>query len=227
LKAHISGEHAARTLTGFRQGGSFRTAAGRAELTGDIATANFRGTHQQVAAGKLHANMTRTEDHRVWIGLGSNLGDSRAILTAAAEQIATWSTQPLVRSSLWRSTPVGCPPGSPDFLNAVVGLAPVADETPESLLTKLLQLERAFGRQPKQQPNEDRPLDLDLLAFGHLTRATAQLTLPHPRAQLRRFVLMPWNEVAPDLILPGQHETVGGLLTGLQTGERLSRLGSW
>ena len=171
--------------------------------------------------------MTRTGEHRVWIGLGSNLGDSRAILMAAAERIASWSTQPLVRSSLWRSTPVGCPPGSPDFLNAVVGLAPVADETPESLLTKLLQLERAFGRQPKQQPNESRPLDLDLLAFGNLTRATAQLTLPHPRARLRRFVLTPWNEVAPDLILPGHHETVGGLLTGLRTGERLSRLGSW
>ena len=162
-----------------------------------------------------------------WVGLGSNLGDSRRILGEAATRIAGWSKSPLVRSSLWRSTPVDCPPGSPDFLNAVAGLAPVTDETPESLLAKLLELEQALGRRPKQLPNEPRPLDLDLLAFGHLTRATAPLTLPHPRAHLRRFVLAPWNEVAPELVLPGQVETVAGLLAGLCSGERLTRLGPW
>ena len=108
-----------------------------------------------------------------------------------------------------------CPPGSPDFLNAVVALTPRKDETPESLLTKLEQLERDFGRRPKEVLNEPRPLDLDLIAFGQERRVTEQLSLPHPRAHLRRFVLQPLSEIAPDFILPGQTETVGELLAHL------------
>lgn len=171
--------------------------------------------------------MRPTADNLAWVGLGSNLGESRRILTDAAAELESWSRLPLTRSSLWRSSPVDCPPGSPDFLNAVVGITPAPDQTPERLLSKLLTLERAWGRRPKQTPNEPRPLDLDLLTFARLTRATAQLTLPHPRAHLRRFVLAPWNEVAPDLILPGNTATIAGLLARLRTDERLVCLGPW
>ena len=115
-------------------------------------------------------------------------------------------------SSLWETTPVDCPPGSPVFVNAVVGLIPRAGETPESLLAKLQGLEQEFGRRPKQVLNEPRPLDLDLIAFGSETRAGKELTLPHPRAHQRRFVLQPLSEIAPDLILPGQKKTVLQLL---------------
>jgi 2-amino-4-hydroxy-6-hydroxymethyldihydropteridine diphosphokinase len=125
------------------------------------------------------------------------------------------SDVPLLKSSLWQTAPVDCPPGSAAFVNAVVGLVPRQTESPESLLAKLQALEREFGRQPKKVLNEPRPLDLDLIAYGGLTRASRELSLPHPRAHQRRFVLQPLAEIAPDLILPGQSKTVAQLLEQL------------
>lgn len=134
------------------------------------------------------------------------------------------SHAPIHRSSLWQSTPVDCPPGSPQFINAAVAFEPVADETPESLLGKLQALEKEFGRRPKQALNEPRPLDLDLIAFGSEVRSTPKLTLPHPRAHLRRFVLEPLNEIAPDLVLPGQIKPIRELLAELSTDEVMRRI---
>jgi 2-amino-4-hydroxy-6-hydroxymethyldihydropteridine diphosphokinase len=67
-------------------------------------------------------------------------------------------------------------------------------------------------------------LDLDLIAFGAEVRSTPQLTLPHPRAHLRRFVLEPLNELAPDLVLPGQSKPIRQLLAALRTDEVLRRV---
>src|SRR5688572_16615348 len=122
-------------------------------------------------------------------------------------------------SSLWESSPVDCPPGSPMFVNAAVMIEPTSDETPESLLTKLQAIEREFGRLPKAVLNEPRPLDLDLIAFGFEVRSSPQLTLPHPRAHRRRFVLEPLNEIAPDLLLPGQIKPIRQLLAELVNDE--------
>ena len=149
------------------------------------------------------------------VALGSNLGDARRNVLRAMERLQELSEHPLLKSSLWQTAPVDCPPGSPVFVNAVVGLIPRTDETPESLLAKLQRLEQEFGRRPKQVLNEPRPLDLDLIAFGSETRAGEDLTLPHPRAHQRRFVLQPLSEIAPDLILPGQKQTVSQLLREL------------
>jgi 2-amino-4-hydroxy-6-hydroxymethyldihydropteridine diphosphokinase len=160
-----------------------------------------------------------------FIALGSNLGDSIANVYAAMDALQELSAAPLLRSSLWRSTPVECPPGSPLFINAVVALTLLPGETPESLLGKLQSLERASGRQPKTVLNEARPLDLDLIAWGDETRATPALTLPHPRAHLRRFVLAPLAEIAPALVLPGQRKPVAALLAELISDEQLTRLG--
>ena len=110
------------------------------------------------------------------------------------------------------------------FLNAVVGLLPRPDETPESLLPKLQKLEKEFGRRPKMVLNEARPLDLDLIAFAGQTRNTPQLVLPHPRAHQRRFVLQPLSEIAPDLVLPGQTRTVAELLRELPPDEAMKKI---
>ncbi len=151
-----------------------------------------------------------------FVALGSNLGNSREILTRAMARLQEFSDVCLLKSLLIETTPVDCPPGSPMFLNAVVGLKPYVGETPESLLFKLQALEKECGRQPKKVLNEARPLDLDLIVFGEETRATPAFTLPHPRAHLRRFVLQPLAEIAPGLILPGQAETVAQLLAALR-----------
>jgi len=131
------------------------------------------------------------------------------------ERLQSLSDEPVLKSSLVLTVPEDCPPGSPQFINAVVGLIPKAGETPESLLAKLQEIEREFGRQPKKVLNEPRELDLDLIAFGNERRATRELTLPHGRAHLRRFVLQPLAEIAPNLVLPGQQKTVAQLLCEL------------
>jgi 2-amino-4-hydroxy-6-hydroxymethyldihydropteridine diphosphokinase len=157
------------------------------------------------------------------VALGSNLGDCPQNILRGMERLQALSERPLLRSSLWRTAPVDCPPGSPPFVNAVVGLVPRGGETPESLLRKLQGLERAFGRQAKKVMNEPRPLDADLIAFGGETRSGKELTLPHPRAHQRRFVLEPLNEIAPDLVLPRQAKSVGQLLARLPPDDTMRR----
>ena len=156
--------------------------------------------------------MSDSTNNLALIALGSNLGDSVALLHEAFARLEKLSAAPLHKSSLWQTTPVDCPPGSPPFVNAAVALTPLPGETPESLLVKLQALEKEFGRQPKVVMNEPRPLDLDLIAFGGEVRSGPELILPHPRAHLRRFVLQPLSEIAPEFVLPGQTMTVRKLL---------------
>jgi len=159
-----------------------------------------------------------------FIALGSNLGDPKQNVLRAMDCLEELSDSALTRSSLWQSTPVDCPPGSPLFINAAVGLLPSAAETAESLLDQLQSLEQEFGRRPKAVLNEPRPLDLDLIAFRQERRASERLTLPHPRTHLRRFVLQPLSEIAADLVLPGQALNVRQLLGTLDSSEILLRL---
>jgi 2-amino-4-hydroxy-6-hydroxymethyldihydropteridine diphosphokinase len=159
------------------------------------------------------------------VALGSNLGDSGQIILEAMARLQHFSDQPLLKSSLWQTTPVNCPTNSPLFVNATAGFTPQKNETPESLLRKLRAFEKEFGRPPKKVLNEPRSLDLDLIAFGAETRNSPELILPHPRAHLRRFVLQPLSEIAPDLILPGQAKTISQLLAGLPDEEMVTPLG--
>ena len=172
----------------------------------------------------MNSSKPTSDGVKAYIALGSNLGDSVQILTDAMKRLAELSDQPLLRSSLWATSPVDCPPGSPDFVNAVVGLVPLPGETPESLLGKLQAVEQEFGRLPKKVMNEARPLDLDIIAFGSEVRNANNLMLPHPRAHLRQFVLAPLAEIAPGLILPGQAKAVMELQRALVTSEEIRRL---
>ena len=159
------------------------------------------------------------EDHSrlAIIALGSNLGDSAALIEQAVEALEKFSDRPALRSSLWKSEPVDCPPGSPDFLNAVMAIRPCPTDTPENLLGKMQAIERRLGRGPKQTDNEPRPIDLDLIAFGNHRVANEYLTLPHPRAHLRRFVLGPLAEILPGFVAPGWDESASCLLAGQAT----------
>jgi 2-amino-4-hydroxy-6-hydroxymethyldihydropteridine diphosphokinase len=139
-------------------------------------------------------------------------------------RLQIFSDEPILKSSLWQTSPVNCPPDSPKFVNAVAGLLPREDETPKSLLKKLRKLEDEFGRKPKKILNEPRELDLDLIAFGNEVRNSPELILPHPRAHLRRFVLQPLSEIAPELIFPGQTKTISQLLAELPPREIVTRI---
>lgn len=152
----------------------------------------------------------------VFIGLGANLpsdeGDPRHTLQAALRALKPLSTVAVRCSSFWESDPVDCPPGSPRYVNAVCAISPRETESPESLLKYLQEVEAGFGRLRSGTVNESRVLDLDLLAWGERFINTPDLTLPHPRAHRRAFVLAPWAELAPDFRLPGIERQVADLL---------------
>jgi 2-amino-4-hydroxy-6-hydroxymethyldihydropteridine diphosphokinase len=88
----------------------------------------------------------------------------------------------------------------------------------------LQEIEAEFGPRPRKVPNEPRLLDLDLIAFGGRTARETELTLPHPRAHVRRFVLEPLAEIAPDFVLPGQPKSAALLLAELSSTETTTRL---
>ncbi|WP_459617107.1 2-amino-4-hydroxy-6-hydroxymethyldihydropteridine diphosphokinase [Bordetella sp. 2513F-2] len=135
---------------------------------------------------------------RAYVGLGSNLGDSRATLdTVLAELAAASGIRACRPSPYYRSAPVDA--GGPDYVNAVAEL----DTTlaPLELLDLLQALEQRHGRQ-RPYRNAPRTLDLDLLLHGDTAMDTPRLVLPHPRMHLRAFVLRPLHDLAPQLKLP-------------------------
>ena len=135
-----------------------------------------------------------------YVALGSNLGDPQQQVLAAMAALADLpGTRVLQRSALYRTPPWGVLQ-QPTFVNAVVELDTAL--SPQALLQGLLTIEQRAGR-VRTQRNGPRTLDLDLLHVVGAQMNQPQLTLPHPRMTERAFVLLPLNDVAPALCLPG------------------------
>ncbi|HEX5466955.1 MAG TPA: 2-amino-4-hydroxy-6-hydroxymethyldihydropteridine diphosphokinase [Candidatus Limnocylindrales bacterium] len=174
---------------------------------------------------------------RAYIGLGANLGDAPATLTAAVHALAALPGAGLRGvSSLYGSRPVGVL-DQPDFHNAVVALDVPRGPEPRTgalaLLTALKSLELAFGRQPRRRWGE-RELDLDLLVFGRrrivVEDGPLPLVVPHPRSAERLFVLAPLAELVPGLVPPGWTMTVGRAARQARTAEApdaVRRIAAW
>jgi len=160
----------------------------------------------------------------VLIGLGSNQGASVAIVLEAMGRLETFAAGPILRSCLWRTSPVDCPPDAGDFINAAVAFEARAGLSPEALLAGLKTLEREYGVRSASIRNAPRALDLDLLLFGDERRDSAEFTLPHPRAVNRRFVLAPAAEVLPDAVWPETGSSIRALLALLESDEQVVRL---
>jgi len=161
----------------------------------------------------------------VLIGLGSNRGDSSAIVREAMVRLGAFASGPVRCSGLWRTSPVDCPPGSGDFINAAAAFEPRPGISPEALLALLKGLEAEYGRPVNRVRNASRELDLDLLLFGDEVREEPDFVLPHPRAVNRRFVLAPAAEVLPEVAWPGTGLTIAMLLCRLQSDEVVERIG--
>ena len=150
------------------------------------------------------------------LGLGSNIGDRLEHLQAAVDLLA-----PLAVSPVYETAPVGGPEQGP-YLNAVV-LVPAID--PVKLLRQAHAVEAARERVRAERWGP-RTLDVDLLDVGGMVLDTPELTLPHPRAAYRTFVMAPWLDVAPEAVIP-RHGRIADLLqrVGLggvrRTGDRL------
>ena len=140
---------------------------------------------------------------RVFVGLGSNLGDRESTLRAAVGRLRAMRETEVRQVSTFRNTePVGFV-DQPRFLNGAVELETTLSA--RMLLGALLELERSFGRdRTTVRPQGPRTLDLDLLLYGDETISEQGLEVPHPRLHERTFVLEPLAELDPDLEVPGQ-----------------------
>ena len=136
-----------------------------------------------------------------YVGLGSNLREPASQIRAAFAALEELPhTKLVLRSALYGSKPMG-EVQQPDFCNAVAGLLtelPAAD-----LLAAMRGIEKRFGREPERIRWGPRVLDLDLLSYGEQRSADPALLLPHPGIAARAFVLHPWREIAPDVLVPG------------------------
>ena len=150
------------------------------------------------------------------IALGANQGDRAATLHAAARELAEADGVDLVAISSVHETvalrPGGLDPDAPAYLNAVALIRTTL--TPPALLELLHLIESDHGRVRAERWG-DRTLDLDIVDFAGMTLDRDGLTLPHPRAAERDFVLRPWLEVDPDAVLTG-HGRVADLLARLE-----------
>jgi 2-amino-4-hydroxy-6-hydroxymethyldihydropteridine diphosphokinase len=152
-----------------------------------------------------------------WIGLGSNLGKPCVALRRGMALLdGLDSTQVRAVSPAYWTPPWGVS-DQPDYLNAVVKLA--TELSPHALLRALLDIEHALGRRRDGQRWAPRELDLDLLVYDGVIMDTPDLTLPHPRLHERAFVLVPLNDLSPNLMVPGRGR-VADLLENLTPDER-------
>ena len=141
---------------------------------------------------------TVTQPVSAFLALGSNLGESEALLADAVQAIAAMpSTVLTAKSSLYRSPAWGAATPQPDYLNAVVSVR--TSLTPEALHQHTAAIERAHGRTRAGEKNAARTLDIDVLLYGDVVIDTDSLTVPHPRMHQRDFVLLPLLEIAPEV----------------------------
>jgi len=133
------------------------------------------------------------------IALGANLGNPKEQLAAAIQAISDLIVVAAV-SSFYETEPVGVVDPQPNYWNAI--LIGQSELEPLDLMRALLKIESSLGR-IRSTPNAARLIDIDIIDFGGISMASAELTLPHPRAHQRRFVLAPWFEIDPDGILTG------------------------
>ena len=149
--------------------------------------------------------MSAPRPHGAVIAFGANLGDrARTIRAAAADIDALPGTSLIVLSSLVESAavkPQGIDYEAPTYVNAVALVETTME--PHQLLAALNTIESAHGR-TRQERWGDRTLDLDIITYDILEMSDDELTLPHPRAAERSFVLAPWLELDPDAAIPGR-----------------------
>lgn len=142
---------------------------------------------------------------RCVIALGSNLGDRQSTLAAALKAIAERTDVELVDVSSFIETVAitteGPDTSAPAYINAVAIIETARE--PHALLGVLNEIELQFGRE-RAERWADRTLDLDIVTYGDLLIETDDLTIPHPRAAERAFVLQQWLELDPDAVLPGR-----------------------
>lgn len=160
--------------------------------------------------------------HRVFLGIGSNLGDRKRNAEEAMERVAKLpGTRVVKASSLYESEPLGN--AKTWFVNSVIEVE--TELAPDQLLRRLKAIERAMGRRPTRGKRwGSRVIDLDILLFDNEIIQRRSLKIPHPEMHKRRFVLLPLAELAPNLIHPQLGSTVSALLANLRDEKKVTLL---
>ena|SRR5581483_4789492 len=160
--------------------------------------------------------------HRVYIGIGSNLGDRKANTIEALDRVAKLPGTKIVRaSSLYESEPLG--DAKTWFVNSVIEIE--TDIHAEELLKKLKAIEKAMGRKRvKGKRWGSRIIDLDILLADHDVVEKRALKIPHPEMHKRRFVLLPLAELAPHVVHPQLGQSVSSLLANVKDAKRVTLL---
>ena len=156
-----------------------------------------------------------------YVGLGSNLGDRAGNLLLALRGLLGASFAVHKVSGVYETEPVGIE-NAPNFLNMVAEIR-VTNVSPSQMMARLLRIEYLLGRRDKSL-KKPRTVDLDILLFGDEQIDTAFLTIPHPRMHLRRFVLTPLAEIAPNVVHPTLHAEIREILDNI---EDLSTVARW
>ncbi len=158
---------------------------------------------------------------RVFIGVGSNLGNRRGYYQKALDLMADLPQTAIVRcSSLYETEPIG--EAKNWYINGVVELETAL--SPQHLLSRLQKIESALGR-TRTKKWASRTIDLDILLFDKQVVNEERLKIPHPEMHRRRFVLLPLSELAPRFVHPLLGSTVAELLVGLADDKQVLRFG--
>jgi 2-amino-4-hydroxy-6-hydroxymethyldihydropteridine diphosphokinase len=157
-----------------------------------------------------------------YLGLGANLGNRRATLQAAVEDLWAHGALALASSSVYETEPVGQVTDQPAFLNACLRVETALE--PEALLDACKAVERSLGRAPGGARHGPRMLDVDVLLLDGVRHRSERLEVPHPALAERRFVLVPLLELDPELELPGGRRAADAL-AALGEGQAVRRAG--
>jgi|WetSurMetagenome_2_1015567.scaffolds.fasta_scaffold00005_119 2-amino-4-hydroxy-6-hydroxymethyldihydropteridine diphosphokinase len=146
---------------------------------------------------------------KVYLGLGTNLGDREANLKTAVKKIAAEAGNVFILSSMYETEPWGF--SSKDkFLNMVAGVE--TDLRPSGLLGRVLMIEAVMGRLRDGKEYSSRIIDIDILMYGEAKMKTKSLVIPHPLFHQRKFVLVPFCEIAPAIVHPVLKKDIRNLL---------------
>ncbi|MFN2517305.1 MAG: 2-amino-4-hydroxy-6-hydroxymethyldihydropteridine diphosphokinase [Pyrinomonadaceae bacterium] len=158
--------------------------------------------------------MSHNEPHaNAYVGLGSNLGDRAGNLLLGLRGLLDAELEVIRFSQIYETEPVETF-AQPAFLNMVAEVRGNNLPPPQEVIASLMRVEQSLGRM-REVAKGPRTIDLDLLLYRDETRDTKLLTLPHPRLHLRRFVLVPLAELAPQLVHPRLNKTITELLEAL------------
>jgi 2-amino-4-hydroxy-6-hydroxymethyldihydropteridine diphosphokinase len=157
--------------------------------------------------------------HLVYLSLGSNVGDREGQLREALARLGAVG-RVVATSSFYETEPVEFTQ-QPWFLNCALALE--TSKTPQELIAAILHIEEEMGRR-RVQKKGPRSIDIDILLFDGTVLDSKELTIPHPAMQLRRFVLEPLVEIAPELFHPVLKKTIRELRDALPQGQAVKRL---